>query len=188
MTKDEDIFDNENLFLLKKALQLSEELDLPFKNRTTLARFCAHLMSSEKAAPPVSISTLTRNPIYRALLDKRLLLNTRSYDFEAIELRLEVSRLRKDNARKELYIASLDRPPIEHNDVHKIIIQAPPDLSSNYLVKIVDLLLDCFADHICIDPISGEFVRPYLTSSARVVVPRELAKFYLKYKNDLEGK
>jgi hypothetical protein len=179
---EEDIdFREENLFLLQRALALVEDLEVGFKNRTSLSKFCAHHMSAAKAgSPPINISTLTRNPIYRALLDKQLSSNAKGYELEVIALRLEVSNLRKSNQRKDLYIESLDNPPLE---ARAQTLPVPRnDLSSNYLVKIIDLLMDCFEDHIAIDLKTGEIVRPYITSSARVVVPKNIAKYYIKTK------
>ncbi|WP_455917588.1 hypothetical protein [Pseudomonas cerasi] len=184
MTLSDAEFDHENLFLLKRALTLVDDLELGFKNRTALATLCAHFMSAEKpGSRPISISTLTRNPIYRSLLDTMLAKRGDGRDMELLALKLEISNLRKANRRKDLYIASLDNPPLEQSTSEIQEKAVAVDLTSNYLVKIIDLLLDCFYEHIVIDPKSAEFVRPYFTSSGRVVVPNQLAKHYLKFKH-----
>lgn len=181
MSTEEINFREENLFLLQRALALVETLEVGFKNRTSLAKFCAHHMSAAKGrSPPVNVSTLTRSPIYRALLDKQLSSNVKGYELEVIALRLEVSNLRKSNQRKDLHIESLAKPSLE--TVNQSLPAPTTDLSSNYLVKIIDLLMDCFADHIAVDLKTGELVRRYLTSSARVVVPKHIAKHYLMAK------
>jgi hypothetical protein len=183
MTNTAGVFDNENLFLLQRALKLASDLELSFKNPTRLATFCAHHMSIEKPnCPPVNISTLTRNPIYRALLEKQLAKNSMGHEFELLSLRLENSNLKESNKRKDLYINSLDRPSLEHTLASNIEAQTASNLDINYLIKIIDLLLDHFSDHITIDRQSGEIICPYLTSSARIVVPKNIAKYYTKTK------
>lgn len=183
MKPDELFTESDNLFFLQRAINVVSDLELSFKNRTQLASLCATIMSREKnSTTPVSISTLTRNPIYRALLDKQLSKNGTGYELEVLRLKLEVTNLREANKRKDLYLASLP-PTID-------VISASPNtkpshgnsLEYNYLIKIIDLLMDYFSEHITIDTDTGEFVHPYLTSSDRIVVPKKIAKYYIQAK------
>ncbi|WP_139346886.1 hypothetical protein [Pseudomonas oryzihabitans] len=187
MKHTDDFFYHENFLLLKEALDFSKKLEISFKNRTALATFCAHVMSSAKPTKAnVSVSTLTRNPVYRAMLDERLMSGTKNFDLEILGLKLEVSRLRKENLRKDLYIQNLDQPVIDSQTSDQKQKISEIDFSKSYLVKTIDLLLACFSDHVELDSVSGDLIRPYLTSSDRIVVPSKIFKYYIRASSPAE--
>jgi len=177
---------NLTIYYLEQVLALANEHKLKFKNLTKLCEFCAAYISGQRNdSPPISTTTLTRNAVYRAMIDQYLEKMTDGDSHILIrQLQLANSNLRHDIKRVTAYTRSLEdnqiRPSLEHSTDASPVI----DLEKSSLIKTIDLLLSYFAEHVEIDFKTLTIVCPYLKSKERIVVPSEWAKPYLLLKSN----
>lgn len=178
------IVTNITLPLLESSIALAKKYRFRPKNLTALAGFCADYISNTRGGSiEISITTLTRNPIYRALLDTYL----QDEVDESLPLRLKQcqiasANLRHDNKRLTSYIATLEAKQ------HGLVVEANTaignqiDHEKSSLIKTIDLLLYYFSDHVEIDEKKRELICPYLKSSERIIVSSTWAKSYITLK------
>ncbi|MCA4964109.1 hypothetical protein [Pseudomonas sp. Y24-6] len=176
---------NLTIHYLAQILALAKEHSLAFKNLTRLCEFCATYISSQRAdSPPISVTTLTRNPVYRAMIDQYLENMTDGESHIIIRhLQIANANLRNDIKRLKTYALSLEDSRKSPTLAHSPEIASTVDLEKSSLVKTVDLLLAYFADHVEIDSKTSTIICPYLKSSERLIVPAVWAKAYLLLKS-----
>lgn len=179
---------NSNLHFLEQAIALAKNNKLPFKNITSLAGYCAEFIDMHRPDPTdISITTLTRNKVYRAILDGYL--QERLNDaapYEIRQLKIANSNLRHDLKRLQSYARTLEAKQANQIIEQSKSVAAPIDLEKSHLVKTIDLLLERFSEHVVVEAKSGSLVCPYLKSKDRIVVSAIWAKYYLSMKSRSE--
>lgn len=176
---------NLTIHYLDQILTLAKKHNLRFKNLTKLCEFCATYISNQRAdLPNISITTLTRNTVYRAMIDQYLE-NMKDGESHILirQLQLANANLRNDIKRLKTYALSLEDSRTSPTLAHSAEISLTVDLEKSSLVKTIDLLLAYFADHVEIDSKASTIICPYLKSSERMIVPAVWAKPYLLLKS-----
>lgn len=176
---------NLTIHYLEEILALAKEHRLTFKNLTKLCEFCATYISSQRAdLPPISVTTLTRNAVYRAMIDHYLKhMNDGDCHIAIKQLKLANSNLRNDIKRLKTYALSIEDSRANLTLAHSPEISSAVDLEKSSLIKTIDLLLAYFSDHVEIDLKTSTIICPYLKSSERMIVPAVWAKAYLLLKS-----
>lgn len=176
---------NMNLHFLEQAIALAKDHKLPFKNITRLAGYCAEFIDMQRPdATDISITTLTRNKVYRAILEgymQERLNDTAPYEIR--QLKIANSNLRHDLKRLQSYAMTLEAKQANQIIEQSKTLAVPIDLEKSHLVKTIDLLLERFSDHVVIDAETENLICPYLKSKDRIVVSAIWAKYYLKLKS-----
>lgn len=178
----------ETLYYLNHAIQIANECEIRFKNRTGLAKFCVEFINAHTARQKrLSVSTLTRSAVYRPLLEQ-FISSTSPTDNHLLllELKIELSNIKEENKRLKLHLETLENPE-QHIETSLNSKQAllSPSFNSGGYIKIIDVLLEHFHDHVHADMHSEEFICPYaISASKRTIVPRRIAKSYFSFKRD----
>lgn len=173
------------LHFLEHAISIAKNHNLRFKNMTKLAEFCCEYVSSmrENKSKP-SISTLTRNPVYRALLENYIeAQDIGNKEIEIRQLKLANSNLRHDVKRLKSYIETIEEKQAGLIVETSKTVGGSIDLEKSNLVKTIDLLVDHFSEHIEIDLKAATLVCPFRKSSERIIVPKRWAQTYILIKS-----